>query len=73
MKTKSSIIFCGHSGCAESDVRTLNTTIVERPIERLNSRPASSETGDVLTGVYSGGTLDRTESVPKGYESAVRV
>ena len=55
---------CGHSGCAHSDVRSLNTTIVEGPIERHKSRRASCETGDGLTGTYSGGSLDRTESVP---------
>ena len=56
---------CGHSGCADRDVRRLNTTIVEGPIERHKSRLASRETGDGLTGTYSGGRLERTESVPK--------
>ena len=56
---------CGHSRCAHSDARNLNTTIVEGPIERHKSRLASRETGDGLTGTYSGESLDRTESVPK--------
>ena len=56
---------CRHSGCADSDVRGLNTTIVEGPIERHKSRLASRETGDGLTGTHGGGSLDRTESVPK--------
>ena len=46
-------------------LRSLNTTIVEGPIERHNSRPASRETSDGLTGTYSGGSLDRTESGAK--------
>ena len=40
-------------------------TIVEGPIDRHRSRLASRETGEGLTGTYSGGSLDRTESVPK--------
>ena len=56
---------CGHSGRVQSDVRSLNTTIVEGPIESHKSRLASRETGDGLTGTYSGESLDRTESVPK--------
>ena len=65
MHIESYIIFCGHSGCVQSDVRSLNMTIVEGPIERHKSRLASSETGYGLTGTYSGGSLDRTQSVPK--------
>ena len=38
---------------------------MEGLIERHKSRLASRETGDGLTGTYSGGSLDRTESVPK--------
>ena len=53
------------SGYAHSDVRSLNTIIVEGPIERHKSRLASRETSDGLTGTYSGRSLDRTESVPK--------
>ena len=65
IKIKLSIIFiCRHRGCAHSDVRSLNTAIVEAPIERHKSRLASRETGDGFTGTYSGGSLDRTESVP---------
>ena len=56
---------CGHSRCAHSDARNLNTTIVEGPIERHKSRLASRETGDGLTGTYDGGSLDRTETVPR--------
>ena len=56
----------GHGGRVQSDVRSFNTTIVEGPIERHKSRLASRETGDGLTGTYSGGgSLDRTESVAK--------
>ena len=55
----------GHRGRVQSDVRSLNTTIVEGSIERHKPRLASRETGDRLTGTYSGGSLDRTESVPK--------
>ena len=36
---------------ALSDVRSLNTTIVEGPIERHKSRLASGETGDGLTDI----------------------
>ena len=39
-------------------------TIVEGPIERHKSRPASRETDDGLTGTYSE-SLARTETVPK--------
>ena len=49
----------------QRDVRRLNTTIVEGPIERRKSRSASRKTSDGLTGTYSGGSFDRTESVPK--------
>ena len=56
---------CGHIGCADSDVCGLNTTIVEGPIERHKLLLASHETGDGLTVKYSGGSSDRTESVPK--------
>ena len=44
---------------------SLNTTIVEGPIERHKSRLTSRETGDGLTGTRSWVSLDRTESVPK--------
>ena len=40
-------------------------TIVEGPIEQHKSRLASYETGDELTDTSSGGSLDRTETVPK--------
>ena len=56
---------CGHNGCANSDVRSLNTTIVGEMIERHKPRLALHEAGDGLTATYSGGSLDRTESVPK--------
>ena len=55
----------GDSGCAHSEGRSLNTTIVERPIERHKSRLASRETGDGLTDTHSAGSLNRTQSVPK--------
>ena len=55
----------GHSGCVHSEGRSLSTTIVEGQIERHKSRLASRETGDGLTGTHGGGSLDRTESVPK--------
>ena len=63
MNIKPSIF--GHSGCVPSEGRSLNTTIVEGPIERHKSRLASRETGDGLAGTHSGGSLDRTVSVPK--------
>ena len=43
----------------------MDTTIVEGPIERDKSRLVSRETGDGLTGTFSGRSLDRTETVPK--------
>ena len=43
----------------------MNTTILEGPIEHHKSWLASRETGEGLTGTHSGGSLDRTESVPK--------
>ena len=49
----------------DSDVRSLNTTIVEGPIARHKSRLASRDTGDGLTGTCSEGSLDWTESVSK--------
>ena len=48
-----------------NNVRSLNTTIIEGSIDRHKSRLASREACDGLTGTYSGGSLDRTESVPK--------
>ena len=54
----------GHSGRAHN-VRSLNTPIVEGLIERHNSRLASRERDNGLTDTHSGGSLDRTESVPK--------
>ena len=66
MNIESSIVFADTVGvCVQSDVRSLITTIVEGPIDRHKSRLASCETGDGLTGTYSGGILDRTESLPK--------
>ena len=66
MNIESSIVFADTVGvCVQSDVRSLITTIVEGPIDRHKSRLASCETGDGLTGTYSGGSLDQTESVPK--------
>ena len=58
-------MFLGQTGCVQSDVQSLNTTIVEGSIERHKSHLASRETGDRLTGTYRGGSLDGTESVPK--------
>ena len=40
---------CGRSGHVQSDVRSLNTAIVEGPIERQKSRLAWRETGNGLT------------------------
>ena len=54
------------SGCAHRDVRSLNKTIAEGPIERHKSWVVSRETGVGLTATYCGGGLDRTEMVPKG-------
>ena len=56
---------CGRSGHVQSDVRSLNTAIAEGPIDRHKSRLALRETGYGLTGTYSGGSLDRIESVPE--------
>ena len=39
--------------------------IIEGLIERHKSRLALRETGDGLTGTHIGGSLDRTESMPK--------
>ena len=64
---------CGHSGCVYSDVRSLNTTIVEGPIERHKSRLASREAGDGLTGTYSGEAWTGPDRCQNGRESAVRV
>ena len=67
MTIKSSIIFADTvDALTATFVRSLNTTIVEGPIERHKSRLASRATGNGLTGTYySGGSLDRIESVPK--------
>ena len=65
IKSSTSKCYICRRGCAHSDVRSLNTTIVEGPIERLKSRLASRETGDGLTATWSGGSVDRTESAPK--------
>ena len=65
VNTKLNTIYFGHGGCVHREDRSLNTTIVEGPIERNKSRLASRETGDVLTGTHNGGSLDRSESVPK--------
>ena len=62
---KSSIIFADTVDALSATFAVLNTTIVEGPIERHKSRLASRETGDGLTGTHSGGSLDRTETVPK--------
>ena len=56
---------CGRSECAHSDVCSLNTAVVEGPIECHKSWLASCETADGLTGTHSKGSLDQTESVPK--------
>ena len=56
-------------------VRSLNTTIVEGSIERHNSRLASRETGDRLTGTYDavGEAWTEPKRCLNGRESAVRV
>ena len=51
-KDEISYYICGHSGCAHGDVHSLNTTIVEGPIERHKSRLGSRKTEDGLTGTY---------------------
>ena len=63
----------GHSGCVHSEGRSLNTTIVEGPIERHKSRLASRETGDVLTGTHVWEAWTGPNRCPSGHESAVRV
>ena len=46
------------SGCVHSEEGcSLNTTIVEGPIERHKSRLALRDTGDELTSTHSGGKL----------------
>ena len=55
----------GHIGWADTDVRSVNTTILGGPIERHKSRLASSETGDGLTGAHSGRSFDRIQTLPK--------
>ena len=64
MNIKPSIIFSEYRACVHSEGCSLNTTIIEGPIERHKSRLASRETGDGLTGTHSAGSLDQTESVP---------
>ena len=64
MDIKPHIIFFNSAG-ADTDVRSLNTPIVEGPIERHKPRLASRETGDGLTGTYSGRSLDRAKKVLK--------
>ena len=65
MNINPSITF-SDTGCVHSEGCSLNTTIVEGPIERHKSRPASRETGDRLTGTYfGGGSFDRTETMQK--------
>ena len=48
VKIKSAIIFLR----TDSDVRSLNTTIAEGPVEHHKPRLASRETSDGLTGTY---------------------
>ena len=48
------------------DALTATFAVHRRRADRVHkSRLALRETGDRLTGTYSGGSLDRTESVPK--------
>ena len=66
MNNISSILFASTVDAFTSTfVRSLNTAIVEGPIERHKSQPGSRETGDGLSGTYSGGSLNRTKSVPR--------
>ena len=58
MKIKSAILFADRQ-------RRWQFELVEGPIERHKSRVASRETGDGLTGTYSGGSLGGTEFVAK--------
>ena len=64
MNTESSTIFADTLDAFNATF-VVQTTIVEGPIECHKSRLPSRETGDGLTATYSGGSLDRTESVPK--------
>ena len=69
MKIKSAtIIFL----LADSDVRSLNTTIVEGPIDRHKSRLASRETGDSLAHIVRE-AWTRPNRCRNGRESGVRV
>ena len=63
---------CGRSGCVHSDVRCLNTTMNEEPIERHKSRLCSRETDDGLTDIM-GEASTEPNRCPNGRERAVRV
>ena len=64
----------GCSGVAYTDVRSLNTPIVEDLIERHKSRLASRETGDGLTSTQIvGEAWTGPNRCPNGHESAGRV
>ena len=60
MKMKSAVMFADRLRHSQFE-----HAIVEGPIERHKSRLASRETDDGLTGTYSEGSLDRTESEAK--------
>ena len=63
---------CGRSGCVHSDVRCLNTTMNEDPIERHKSRLSSRETDDGLTDIM-GEASTEPNRCPNIRERAVRV
>ena len=65
MNIKSSILFADTVDALTATSAVWTTTSVEGPIERHKSRLALRETGEGRTGTYSGGSLDRTESVLK--------
>ena len=69
-------MFLGQTGCVQSDVQSLNTTIVEGSIERHKARLASRETVRQATGPPAkivGGAWTGPKRCRNSRESAVRV
>ena len=62
----------GHSGCAHSDVRSLKTTIVEGPIERITAS-STRDRRRVHWHIEWGGAWTGPNRCRNGRESAVRV
>ena len=69
-------MFLGQTGCVQSDVQSLNTTIVEGSIERHKARLASRETVRQAMGPPAkivGGAWTGPKRCRNSRESAVRV